>query len=223
MGQAIGDSITLAIGVAISPIPIIAIILMLLSKKAGANSLAFALAWVVGVAGLLTVVIAASGAIGTGSGGAPSHGVSVVKIVLGVLLLLVGLRDWKKRPKPGEPAALPKWLQAIESITPVKSAGLGVALATINPKNLLLIIGGGLAIANAPTSTGGKVVAAAVFVLLAVSTVVLPVVLFRILGARAQGPLESLNTWLQANNATVMAVLILVIGVVLIGKGLSGF
>ena len=59
MGQAIGDSITLAIGVAISPIPIIAIILMLLSKKAGANSLAFALGWVVGVAGLLTVVIAA--------------------------------------------------------------------------------------------------------------------------------------------------------------------
>jgi hypothetical protein len=223
MGQAIGDSITLAIGVAISPIPIIAIILMLLSKKAGANSLAFALGWVVGVAGLLTVVIAASGAIGTGSGGAPSHGVSVVKIVLGVLLLLVGLRDWKKRPKPGEPSALPKWLQAIESITPVKSAGLGVALAAINPKNLLLIVGGGLAIANAPTSTGGKVVAAVVFVLLAVCTVVLPVVLYRILGARAQSPLESLNAWLQANNATVMAVLILVIGVVLIGKGVSGF
>jgi hypothetical protein len=223
MGQAIGDSITLAIGVAISPIPIIAIILMLLSKKAGANSLAFALGWVAGVAGLLTVVIAASGAIGTGSGGAPSHGVSVVKIVLGVLLFGVGLRDWKKRPKPGEPAVLPKWLQAIESITPVKSTGLGFALAAINPKNLLLIVGGGLAIANAPTSTGGKLVAAVLFVLLAVSTVVLPVVLLRILGAKAQGPLASLNTWLQANNATVMAVLILIIGVVLIGKGLSGF
>ena len=125
MGQAFGDSISLAIGVAISPIPIIAIILMLLSKKAGANSLAFALGWVIGVAGLLTVVIAASGAIGTGSGGDPSHGVSVVKIILGALLLLVGVRDWKKRPKAGEPAALPKWLQAIESITPGKSGALG--------------------------------------------------------------------------------------------------
>ena len=71
-------------------------------------------------------MIAASGAIGTGSGGTPSHGVSVVKIALGAVLLLVGLRDWKKRPKSGQPAALPKWLQAIESITPVKSAGLGV-------------------------------------------------------------------------------------------------
>ena len=66
-------------------------------------------------------------------------------------------------------------------------------------------------------------VAAIVFVLLAISTVVLPVVLYRILGTRAQGTLESLNVWLQANNTTVMAVLILVIGVVLIGKGVSGF
>ncbi len=223
MGQAIGDSITLALGVAISPIPIIAIILMLLSKKAGANSLAFALGWVVGVTGALTVVILASGAIGTGSGGAPSHGVSVVKIILGVLLLLVGLRNWKKRPKAGEPVVLPKWLQAIESITPAKSGGLGVALSAVNPKNLLLIVGGGLAIANAPTSTGGKVVAAIVFVVMAISTVVTPVVLYRVLGTRAQSTLESLNAWLQANNTTVMAVLMLVIGVVLIGKGLSGF
>jgi threonine/homoserine/homoserine lactone efflux protein len=223
MGQAIGESITFAIGVAISPVPIIAIVLMLLSKKAGANSLAFALGWVIGVAGATAVVIAASGAIGTGSGGAPSHGVSIVKIVLGVLLLLVGLRDWRKRPKAGQPATLPKWLQAIESITPVKSGALGIALSALNPKNLLMIVGGGLAIANAPASTGGKVVAAAIFVVLAISTVVLPVVLFRILGARAQTTLESLNVWLQSNNAVVMAVLVLVIGVVLVGKGIAGF
>jgi threonine/homoserine/homoserine lactone efflux protein len=223
MGQAIGESITFAIGVAISPVPIIAIVLMLLSKKSGANSVAFAFGWVIGVAGVTAVVIAAAGAVGTGSGGTPSHGVSIVKIVLGVLLLVVGLRDWLKRPKAGQQANLPKWLQAIESITPVKSGLLGVALSGLNPKNLLMMVGGGLAIANAPTSTGGKVVAAAVFVLLAISTVVLPVVLFRILGARGQTILESLNAWLQVNNAVVMAVLIVVIGVVLIGKGIAGF
>jgi Sap, sulfolipid-1-addressing protein len=223
MGQAIGESITFAIGVAISPIPIIAIILMLLSKKAGANSLAFAVGWVVGVAGATTIVIVASGAIGTDSGGGPSHGVSIVKLVLGILLLLTGLRHWRARPGPGETAPLPKWLRAIEGITPVKSGALGIGLSAINPKNLIMIVGGGLAIAGAPASSGGKVVAAVVFVLLAISTVVLPVVLYRILGNRAERPLESLNVWLQANNATVMSVLILVIAVVLIGKGVSGF
>jgi hypothetical protein len=223
VGQAIGESITFAVGVAISPIPIIAIILMLLSKKAGANSLAFAAAWVVGVAGALVVVIAVSGAIGTTTDGGPSHGTSTVKLVLGAVLILMALRRWRGRPAPGENAPLPKWLQAIEAITPVKSAGLGVVLSAVNPKNLLLIVGGGLAIAGAPTTAGGKTVAAVVFVVLAVSSVVVPVVLYHALGARGERMLESLNQWLQANNATVMAVLLLVIGVVLVGKGLGGF
>ena len=146
-----------------------------------------------------------------------------MKLVLGVLLLFIGIRHWKKRPAPGEQASLPKWLQAIEGVTPAKSGALGIGLSALNPKNLIMIVGGGLAIAGAPASSGGKVVAAVVFVVLAISTVVLPVVLYRILGNRAQRPLESLNAWLQANNATVMAVLILVIAVVLIGKGVSGF
>ena len=223
MGQAIGESITFAIGVAISPIPIIAIILMLLSKKAGANSLAFAVGWIVGVAGAMAIVIAVSGAIGTDSGGGPSHGVSIVKIVLGALLLNVGFRHWKDRPAPGETASLPHWLLAIEGITPIKSGALGLGLSALNPKNIILIVGGGLAIAGAPTSNGGKLVAAVVFVALAISTVVVPVVLYRVLGARAHKRLESLNVWLQANSATVMSVLILVIAVVLIGKGVSGF
>lgn len=223
MGQAIGDSVALAVGVAISPIPIIAVILMLLSKKAGANSLAFAVGWVTGVALTLAVVIPLSGAIGTNTDGGPSNGTSTVRLVLGALLLLMGLRRWRNRPAAGESAPLPKWLQAIEAITPVKSAGLGVLLSALNPKNLLLIIGGGLAIAAAPTSSGGMAVAAAIFWVLAVSTVVVPVVLFRVMGARAERMLGSLNEWLQANNAAVMAVLFVVFGVVLVGKGLGGF
>jgi hypothetical protein len=223
MGQAIGESITFAIGVAISPIPIIAVILMLLSKRAGVNSLAFCAGWIIGVAGATAVVIAVSGAIGTNSDGGASHGTSTVKLVLGIALLLLARRNWAKRPAPGESATLPKWLQAIEGITPIKAGGLGIALSALNPKNLLMIIGGGLAIAGAPASTGGKVVAAVIFVLLAVSTVLIPVVLYRVMGERAQTTLESLNTWLQQNNATVMAVLLLVIGVVLIGKGVGGF
>jgi len=223
MDQAIGDSIALAVGVAISPIPIIAVILMLLSKKAGANSLAFAAGWVVGVAGALAVVIAVSGAIGTNTGAGPSNGTSTVKLVLGAVLLFMGLRRLRRRPAAGEAAPLPKWLQAIEAITPVKSAGLGLVLSALNPKNLLLIVGGGLAIAGAPASSAGMAVAAAIFWVLAVSTVVVPVVLYRVAGARAERTLESLNVWLQANNATVMAVLLLIFGVVLLGKGLGGF
>jgi threonine/homoserine/homoserine lactone efflux protein len=223
MGQAIGQSITTAIGVAISPIPIIAVILMLLSKRAGTNSLAFAAGWIVGIAGALTVIILISSSIGTGPDNSPSGGTSTTKIVIGAAFLLLGGRYWRKRPAPGEAKELPKWLSSIEAITPGKSFGLGIGLSVVNPKNLLLLVAGGLAIAGAPATSGGKVVAAVVFVLLAVSTVVLPVLLYKVLGDRAERSLESLNKWLQANNATVMSVLLLVIGVDLIGKGIGGF
>jgi threonine/homoserine/homoserine lactone efflux protein len=223
VGQAIGQSITSAIGVAISPIPIIAIILMLLSKRAGSNSLAFTAGWVGGIAGALTVIILISSSIGTGPDNSPSSGTSTTKVVIGAAILLLGVRYWRKRPSPGEPTELPKWLRSIEAITPWKSLGLGIGLSVVNPKNILLLVAGGLAIAGAPATSGGKVVAAIVFVILAASTVVLPVVLYKILGDRAERSLESLNNWLQANNATVMSVLLLVIGVDLIGKGIGGF
>ena len=223
MGQAIGDSLPLAIGVAISPIPIIAIILMLLSKRAGTNSTSFLAGWFIGIAVVLSVVVAVSGTATLTTSSGPATGVSWIKVVLGVLLLLVGLRDWRKRPKGGEEATLPKWLTTIESITPPKAGGLGVLLSAVNPKNLLLLVGGGVAIAQGATTTGDKAVAMIVFIVIAVSTVALPVILNLTMGQRARGILDSLNNWLKNNNATVMAVLILVIGFVLIGKGISGF
>lgn len=223
MGEAIGQSITYAVGVAISPLPIVAVIVMLLSRRAVANSVAFALGWVVGVAGVLTVTIVASGAIGTGPENAPSHGTSTVKLVLGVALIVMAARRWRRRPKEGEPVTRPRWLSVAESMTPLRAAGVALALAAVNPKNLILLIAGGLAIAAAPASTGGTAVGAAVFVLIAVSTVVVPVVLSWALGDRARHRLEAAQVWLEANNAAIMSVLLLVIGVDLLGKGLGGF
>jgi hypothetical protein len=223
MGQAIGESLPFAVGVAISPIPIIAVILMLLSRRAGPNSTAFGLGWLVGIGGVTAVVLAVAGSIGTTSDGTQSSGTSTVKLVLGIVVLFLGLRNWRKRPAPGETAVLPKWLQAIENFTPVKSAALGVGLSAVNPKNLIMIVGGGVAISQAPTSPGGHIGAAVIFVALAASTVIVPIVLYRILGTKAQPLLSSLDSWLQHNNATVMTVLLLVIGVVLIGKGIGGF
>ncbi len=223
MGQAIGDSLPLAIGVAISPIPIIAIILMLLSKRAGVNGASFLIGWFIGIAVVLSVVVAVSGTATLGPSSNPTTGVSWVKVGLGILLLTVGLREWRKRPKGGEAPTLPKWLTSIESITPPRAGGLGVLLSALNPKNLILLVGGGIAIAQGAATTGEKAVAMVVFIVIAVSTVALPVILKLTMGQRAESILDALDRWLKANNATVMAVLMLVIGFVLIGKGIGGF
>jgi hypothetical protein len=223
VGQAIGDSLPLAIGVAISPIPIIAVILMLLSKRAGVNSALFLIGWFIGIAVVLSVAVSVAGTATLGSSSDPTTGVSWLKVGLGILLLSAGLRDWRKRPKEGETPTLPKWLTTIEDITPPKAGGLGLLLSAANPKNLILLVGGGVAIAQGATTTGNKVVAMVVFIVIAVSTVALPVILALTMGERARAILDSLNRWLKTNNATVMAILMLVIGFVLIGKGVGGF
>ncbi len=222
MGNVIGDILPLAVGVAVSPVPVIALILMLFSKRAKINGSVFALGWVVGIVVVGVIVLAVSGAGDLSSGGGPSTAASIVQLVLGVLLLLLAVRQWQQRPAPGQEAAMPKWMRGIEDFTPVKAGGVAVVLAGVNPKNLLLIVGASVTIAQAGLSGGETAVAFAVFTLIASATVLVPVAAYLLLGDRATRVLDELKAWLSQNNATVMAVLLLVFGFVLLGKGIGG-
>lgn len=61
MGQAIGGSLPLAIGIAISPIPIIAVVLMLTTPRAKINGPAFLLGWLLGLGIVGTIVLTIAG------------------------------------------------------------------------------------------------------------------------------------------------------------------
>ena len=139
-----------------------------------------------------------------------------------MLLLVLAVRQWRERPKPGEAAKLPKWMSTIDSFTFGKALGLGFVLSGVNPKNLLMCLGAGTTIGAAHLSGGEDVVAVVVFTLIAASTVAVPVIGYLTARSKMTGPLDSLRDWLTQNNATVMAVLLLVIGVVLLGKGIGG-
>jgi threonine/homoserine/homoserine lactone efflux protein len=223
MAAVIGDLLPLAIGIAISPIPIIAVILMLLSRKATATSTGFLLGWVVGIVLVTVVVLVLVGQAGNTAGGEPSALSSVLKLVLGAALILLAVRQWQGRPKAGETGAMPKWMDAIESFSFVRALLLGFGLSAINPKNLLLCLAAGTTIGAAHLPTGQIVVAMVVFTLLACSTVAVPVVGYLAARDRMAAPLDRLRAWLTQNNAAVMAVLLLVIGTVLLGKGIAGF
>ena len=223
MGAVIGDLLPLAIGIAISPIPIIAVILMLLSRRATATSTGFLLGWVVGIVLVTVVVLALVGQAGNTAGGEPSTLSSVLKLVLGAALILLAVRQWQGRPKAGETGAMPKWMDAIESFSFVRALLLGFGLSAINPKNLLLCLAAGTTIGAAHLPTGQVVLATVVFTLLACSTVAVPVAGYLAARERMAAPLDRLRAWLTQNNAAVMAVLLVVIGTVLLGKGIAGF
>ena len=220
MGAAIGQSLPVAVGVLISPLPIVAVVLMLVTPRAKANAFSFLLGWLVAIYVLGTIVVLLAGAA-TPSDDKPGW-VAWVKIVLGVLLLLVAVRQWSSRPRGDAEPPTPKWMQAIDSMKPPAAAGLGALLGAVNPKNLLLVVSGAAAIsAAAPGSTGTQLGALVVFTVIASLGVIAPVVVYLAMGDRAATILDGLKTWMIHNNAVIMAILLLVIGAKMIGDGIS--
>lgn len=212
-----------AVGVAISPLPIVAVVLMLVTPRGRLNGLAFLTGWIVGIAAAGTLILLLAGGADASEEGQPASWVSWLKLALGVLLLLLALRQWRGRPHHGEEAPTPKWMGALDAFTPPKAGGAGVVLSALNPKNLLLIVAGMAAIAQTGIPAGEQAVSLAVFTVIASFGVGTPVVIAFALGDRSREPLDRLKSWLAGHNAVIMSVLLLVIGVKLIGDAISGF
>ena len=222
MGSAISEVLPFAIGVAISPLSIIAVILVLFSARARVNGLVFTAGWVVGVALVSTVIYLLADAGDVGSGGSASDTSYWLKLVGGILLVLLAFRDWRKRSVKDEAVDQPKWMSAIDTLTPVKTGGLAFLLAVANPKNLALSLAAGASLAQAGASGGEAAVGLIVFVVVASVAIIVPVVAYLVGGERAADELEGWKTWLSMNNTAMMAVLFLVFGVVLFSQGLRG-
>ena len=222
MGSAIGQFLPIAIGIAISPLPIVAVVLMLATPRGRVNGPAFVLAWIVGLAVVTGLVVAFAGDT-TSDSGAPADWVNWLKLILGLGLLGVGVKQWKGRPHGDEAGELPKWMKALDGFEWPKALGAGVLLSALNPKNLLLAIAGGAVIAQAAISSGQEIGAVAIFVLIGTIGVAAPVVVYFAMGDRSAGILGSLREWMAHNNATIMAVLVVVIGFKLIGDAITGF
>jgi hypothetical protein len=221
MGQAISEVLPYAIGVAIVPIPVIAVILVLFSSRARVNGPLFLLGWATGLSVTFLAVYAVADAGGAGSDETASDGVSWAKVVLGTLLLALAARTWRRRPPPGVASEPPRWMAGIDTMTPAKALGLAAILAAANPKNLALVIGAAAGLAQLGVSTGDALVGFAAFVVVGSVAVGAPVVYFFVGGEGAKRSLTDLKAWLAVHDAAVMTVLFLVFGVALIAKGLG--
>lgn len=222
MGEIVGELLPIALGVAISPVPIIAVILMLLAPHAKAASLAFVAGWVVGIGVVVTVVTLVVDPVDDSEAGDPSTAVSIVKIALGAAALVLAGRNWRSRPGEGEQPQMPTWMGAIDTITASKALGLGVLLAAVNPKNLTLGLNGGVAIGSGALTTGETAAAIVIFVVIGSCTVAIPVIGYLVAQRRMQQPLDELRQWLTVHNTAVMAVVLLVLGFSTVGKGIAG-
>jgi len=219
MGDAIGATLGFAVGIAISPIPIAAVILMLFSGRARINSVSFMVAWIAGIALVTTVVLLIPGLEADDS--EPSDTTGWIKLALAALLLAAGARQWRARPDPDDEVKVPGWMAKIDDLKPGASFGLGFLLSALNPKNLLLALGAGVSLGALPLTTGETIGAVVVFTVIAAITVTVPVIAYLIAGERLDPTLDHAKAWLLGNNTAVMAVLIIVFGISLLGDAIQ--
>ena len=220
LGEAIGDVLPSAVGVALSPIPIVAVILMLGTPRARSTGTAFAIGWVLGLVAVSVIVLLVAG--DADSSNDTSTTVDVVVLLFGLLLLSVAVRQWRGRPRSGEEPEMPKWMAAIDKFTAGRALGLGVLLSAVNPKNLALTLAAAASLAQAGLSAGGDVVGVAVFVAIGSLTVAGPVVAYLLMGKRAERMLTEIKQFMSDNNSVIMAVVCLVLAAKLIGKAIGG-
>lgn len=205
--------VPMAIGIAISPVPLLELILVLFSRRRLANSIAFILAlWV------FTTAAVALGALGTdaadGGSSEPSTVMSVVFGLFGLALLLVGVRNWRNRADTSEPPIL----ATIGNLGPAAVAFLAFGATFVNPKNLPLLVGAGSTIA----STSAPLWYGLGFVLLTTLPYTAAAGYSVFGGAPAQARLDRMRVWLIERNRLIMGIICVVLGLVLLAKGVAG-
>jgi threonine/homoserine/homoserine lactone efflux protein len=220
LGDAIGDLLPSAVGVALSPIPIVAVILMLGTPRARSTGPAFAAGWVLGLVTVAVIVLLVAG--DADSSGDTSTAVDVVMLLFGLLLLAVAGKQWQGRPRAGQEPEMPKWMAAIDDFSAGRAFGLGVLLSAVNPKNLALTLAAAASLAQAGLSAGGDVAGVAVFVVVGSLTVAGPVLAYLMIGKGAERALSELKQFMSDNNAVIMTIVCLVLAAKLIGNAIGG-
>jgi len=223
MQDVIGSLLPLAMAIALGPIPIIAIALMFQTATPGRTTVGFAVGWVVGIAALAAVLTALAEVVPEGDAEHPRHWLGVVQIVLGVLLILLAAQKLRSRSKGDAEADMPTFLGSLTSTTPERSVVAGFAAAAVNPKHVAFVLPVGTMIVDHGL-TGAEIGAAiGIFTLLASVTVIGPTVAWRLAPERVGAAVDAVFAWMVRNMSVVSALILVLIGANVIGKGIANF
>ena len=215
MLHAVLSALPIALGTALATLPLIAVPLVLLTRPDRSVLHAFLAGWLAGFVALGAAAIAFADILRP-RGDPAETGLELLRIALGLALILLAWRKWRRRPLPGSDPETPGWMRRFDAITPRGAAVIGAALATLNPKNAVLVISGALAIAAATPGPAAQAGALLVHTLLASAGLLAPLAAVLLLGDRALTALDALRQALARHNATVMAALLLALGLVVI-------
>lgn len=218
----IAELIPHALAIAISPMPVLGVILMLLSSGGKGSSVGFSIGWVGGVAFITAGASALSSLVILPSLGASgSHPLlAVVPIVLGAGFVALGTVQLIRGIRVAPDAELPGWLARVDRLSPARAVLVGFAYAAFRPKNFVISVAAGLLIGQRGHDLAEVTIMVVVFSVVASLTIVAPVVIFAFGGDRVKRAVESARGWLLRHIRTIGSVAILFVGAALIVIGL---
>jgi hypothetical protein len=219
MWQALGALLPIAVAVALSSVPLTVTILILLSPNRGRAALPFLVGWVIGVAAVISLSAAGAAALSKPLRRGPDMAVVVLEIVIGAALMVLAA-IYLRRRSPAGGTGLPRWLAAVDSFGPVVCFSIAVILS-LRPKGLLLGVAGGLALSAASLNADDAVLLIIIYTAIATSTVVVPIIASLIAPQRMEPRLISARDWLIVNGRIVTSIMMFMIGVVILGYGLT--
>lgn len=217
-GSVLIELIPLALVVALSPLSIIPAVLVLHTPRPRPTGLVFLVGWLIGLTALTSIFLKVSGLIG-GLGGKPPSWASWLRIVVGVALIVFGIYRWLTRKRS---AHTPKWMQSMSKLTPARAGAAGLALTVVNPKVLFICAAAGLAIGTTGLEGTRLWLAVLWYVVVAGSTVALPILAYAVSGDRLDEPLTRLKEWMERQHAVLVAVILVVVGLLVLYKGVHG-
>lgn len=221
LGEAIGSTLAAAMGIALSPLPIIGVVLILSSRNGLRNGSLFAAGWAVGLLIIAGVTLLFLG----GADDAESSSSTIadlLRLAAGGGLVALGLRKGINGVRSDEPPKTPEWMASLNEATSLKSFGLGLLLSGVNFKMIVLTASAVTTYIELGLKNGELILAIVIFVLLASCSVAGAVLAKRLGGARADSMLDGVRRFMLANNAIIIAIIFVILGANVFGAGLSG-
>lgn len=216
-----GQLLPLALTIALSPLPLAALLLMLLAPDGFKAAAGFSIGWFLGVLLSATLLAVLSSLLPHDRSAGTRMLQVAVPLLLGVSLIVLGLVQWHDRPQRGVEVPLPRWLNALDRLTPVRATIIGVGYAAFRPKNLVMAAAAGVVILGAHTDPTGIVFSVALFTALASITMLGPVLAYAFGGPSVRARLVRLRGWLVRNMPVITVITVLLLGVFLVLAGLS--
>lgn len=219
MGELTVSLLPLMIAAAQAPVWVI-MVLLLLRRPAG---LITAAAFVGGITAVrftqgAAFGLAVSGAMMPGAANEARTVSAVPQIIIGALLWLVAVRQFRARDQVGPPA----WLAKIERVTPLTAFGFGAVLVLVSVKQWAFTLGALGVIREAEVSPAGSTTAYVMYVLGAEALILLPLVVYAVARQRSAAVLDRVGTWLERCHRPIVIAVSAIFGTYFLWKGISG-